>query len=70
MSVTEDAPQTLHFTLCDEESAGRIRVELDAFCRFSDALDQALEQLVARWRHYMPQNAGASTGSRMSSIRG
>lgn len=64
--MTEDAPQTLHFTLCDEESAGRIRVELDAFCRFSDALDLALEQLVARWRLPLRQSASADASRRVT----
>ena len=52
--MTGEAPQTL-VMIANEQSAGRIVVELDAFVRFNLDIDRQLGELEARLRELMPQ---------------
>lgn len=52
--MTQGASQPLQIVLCEEESAGRIVVDLDTFVRFDTGIDAALAQLVEQWRHLQP----------------
>lgn len=55
------APELTVF-LCDEESAGRIRVEIDAFVQFSAEMDRGLVELEERWRACYPPTPAVSRG--------
>jgi hypothetical protein len=54
-AVTGEAPQTLLVMISNEESAGRIVVELDAFVRFNLDIDRQLAALETHLRELMPQ---------------
>jgi hypothetical protein len=54
-AVTEEAPQTLLVMISNEESAGRIVVELDAFVRFNIDMDRQLGELETHLRKLVPQ---------------
>ena len=54
-AVTGEAPQTLLVMISNEESAGRIVVELDAFVRFNLEIDRQLAELEAHLRKLVPQ---------------
>jgi hypothetical protein len=55
--VTGELPQTVLVMICDEASAGRIVVELDAFVRFNILLDRQLAKLELRIQRDVPQLA-------------
>jgi hypothetical protein len=62
--VTQGASQPLQIVLCEEESAGRIVVDHEAFVRFGDTIDASLATLVDRWRHLQPPRAMSRRSSR------
>ena len=47
--MTQPLPDPVFVILSDEESAGRIVVDLDAFLRFTAQLDASLAELEAKW---------------------
>jgi hypothetical protein len=53
--VTGNAPQTLYVLLKDEEAAGRVIVELDAFVRFNRRMNKQLSKLERRVFRRYPQ---------------
>lgn len=55
--MTGELPQTLLVMICDEASAGRIVVDLDAFIRFNLDLDRQLAELESRMHREVPQLA-------------
>ena len=52
--MTQPLPDPVFVILSDEESAGRIVVDLDAFARFTAQLDASLAELEAKWAHWLP----------------
>ena len=55
--MTGELPQTLLVMICDEASAGRIVVDLDAFIGFNLDLDRQLAALELRLHREVPQLA-------------
>jgi hypothetical protein len=53
--VASNAPDSLFVLLRDEEAAGRIVVELDAFVRFHRKFDRQLARLERRMLRRYPQ---------------
>jgi hypothetical protein len=66
--VTGEAKRTLQVLLVDEDSAGRICADLDAFVRFNESLSRQIRQLEARIGGLVPQLAhrGKAGGGRSS----
>jgi hypothetical protein len=52
--MTQPLPDPVFVILSDEEPAGRIVVDLDAFLRFTAQLDASLAELEAKWAHWLP----------------
>ena len=55
--MTRDVPQTLLVMLSDEQSAGKILVELEAFIRFNEGIKRQVDDLEALIRRQVPQLA-------------
>ena len=53
--MTGNAPQTFYVLLKDEEAAGRVIVELDAFVRFNRRMTKRLRKLERRTFKRFPQ---------------
>ena len=53
--MTQPLSQPVFVILCDDEGAGRIAVEVEAFARYSAHLDAALAELEAKWAHLAPR---------------
>lgn len=52
--MSQPVPQPLFVLLGDEEGAGRIAVEWEAFARFNAEMDAALDRLEAQWSPFAP----------------
>ena len=53
--MTQPLSQPVFVILCDDEGAGRIVVEVEAFARYSANLDAALAELEAKWARLAPR---------------
>ena len=53
--MTGNAPQTFYVLLKDEEAAGRVIVELDAFVRFNRRMTKRLRKLERQTFKQFPQ---------------
>lgn len=49
--MTQEIPDPVFVVLSDEDSAGRIVVDLEAFVRFTAQIDASLAALEARFPH-------------------
>ena len=65
--MTQPAPQTLFVVLCDEESGGRIAVDLDAYARFRIQMERNFAELVAKWAYLAPRRLPLDPTSRGAS---
>jgi hypothetical protein len=63
--MTQPLPDPVFVILCDDEGAGRIVVDLEAFARFGTHMDVSLAELEAKWPHRAP--AGRRRALRPSS---
>lgn len=61
--MNDPAPVPLEVSLGEDETFGRLHVELAAYCDFDAWMDRCTESLVERWRHAA---APASLRSRRS----
>lgn len=52
--MTQPLPDPVFVILCDDEGAGRIVVDLEAFVRYGTQLDASLAELEAKWSHLAP----------------
>ncbi|HUE69906.1 MAG TPA: hypothetical protein VMP01_03370 [Pirellulaceae bacterium] len=52
--MTQPLPDPVFVILCDDEGAGRIVVDLEAFVRYGTQLDVSLAALEAKWSHLAP----------------
>lgn len=52
--MTQPLPDPVFVILCDDEGAGRIVVDLEAFVRYVTQLDASLAELEAKWSHLAP----------------
>lgn len=55
--MTQPLPDPVFVILSDEESAGRIVVDFEAFVRFTTQLDASLAELEAKWVNWLPPRA-------------
>lgn len=62
--MTQPAPQTLFVVLSDEDSAGRIVVDLDAYARFRVQMERNFAELEAKWGHLAPRRLLLTPDSR------
>ena len=62
--MTQPAPQTLFVVLCDEETGGRIAVDLDAYARFRIQMERNFAELEAKWAHLAPRRLPLDPASR------
>lgn len=53
--MTQPVPQTLFVVLSDDESTGRIAVELDAYARFRIQMERNFAELSAKFAHLAPR---------------
>ena len=60
--MTQGPAPELQIFLCNEESAGRIAVEIDAFVRFSLEIDSSLSALEAKWHWLRPPTPPVARG--------
>ncbi|ADB18666.1 hypothetical protein Psta_4012 [Pirellula staleyi DSM 6068] len=64
--MDQETPERIEVLLTSEGEAGRVSVDLDAFVRFSIAMEASLETLMNNWKHYPPVPAKDFGGSRRS----
>ena len=62
--MTQPAPQTLFVVLCDEDSGGRIVVDLDAYARFRIQMERDFAELESKWAHLAPRRLALDFSSR------
>lgn len=53
--MTQPVPQTLFVVLSDNDSTGRIAVELDAYARFRIQMERGFAELEAKFAHLAPR---------------
>ena len=53
--MTQPAPQTLFVVLSDDDSTGRIAVELDSYARFRIQMERNFAELEAKFSHLAPR---------------
>ena len=62
--MTQPAPQTLFVVLSDDDSTGRIAVELDSYARFRIQMERNFAELEAKFAHLVPRRLEVSPISR------
>jgi hypothetical protein len=62
--VTQPVPQTLFVVLSDDDSTGRIAVELDAYARFRIQMERNFAELAAKFAHLAPRRLEVSPTAR------
>ena len=53
--MTQPAPQTLFVVLSEDDSTGRITVELDSYARFRIQMERNFAELEAKFVHLAPR---------------
>ena len=53
--MTQPAPQTLFVVLSDDDSTGRIAVDLDSYARFRIQMERGFAELEAKFAHLAPR---------------
>ncbi len=54
--MTQPVPQTLFVVLSDDDSIGRIAVELDAYARFRIQMERGFAELETKFAHLAPRH--------------
>ncbi len=62
--MTQPAPQTLFVVLSEDDSTGRITVELDSYARFRIQMERNFAELETKFRHLAPRRLIVSPISR------
>jgi hypothetical protein len=62
--VIQPAPQSIFVVLSDDDSTGRIAVELDAYARFRVQMERHFADFDAKFAHRAPRQLAASPISR------
>ncbi len=62
--MTQPVPQILFVVLSDDDSTGRIAVELDAYARFRIQMERSFAELTAKFAHFAPRRLEVSPLSR------
>ena len=58
--MTQPAPQTLFVVLSDDDSTGRIAVDLDSYARFRIQMERGFAELQAKFAHLAPRRLAVS----------
>ena len=58
--MTQPVPQTLFVVLSEDDSTGRITVELDAYARFRIQMERNFAELEAKFGHLAPRRLQVS----------
>ena len=62
--MTQPVPQTLFVVLSEDDSTGRIAVELDAYARFRIQMERNFSELEAKFAHFAPRRLNVNPTAR------